>query len=427
MTADRPFYIYCHIAPNGKRYIGQTRLRPERRWNNGNGYRIQPYFRRAIGKYGWDNFEHVILCSTSSKEYADFLEQWFIEKYDTTNPKHGYNCAAGGAGPNGVTWGDERKKAFSERMSGENNPMYGKHHSECSKRRMSEMRSGGTLSPEMREFRTNILLEANKKRQIPIRQLDLDGNLVATYSGIGEAARATGYSNGSIWNVCRGRTNQAYGFRWEYEDETLRAEARNCAEERARKKAKKIKRCGTGGGMAVIQFDIAGNEVARYSSLSDAERKTGLHRDRIGDCCHGGLETYGGFIWKFENEGQSSAESTAVIQRDLDGNEIARFSSLAKASALTGIPRYQIRHVCCGRQKTTHGFTWEFVDKSQLTNTPKQRGVIQLDMDGNEVARYTSVSEAMRQTGQDKHMIADCCKGTRHSYRNTRWQYANAT
>ena len=442
MTADRPFIIYMHTSPSGKRYVGQTSKDLKVRWRNGSGYIGNTYFYRAIKKYGWENIKHEILCVVHSEKMAHLFERYYIAKFDTTDRKKGYNLTLGGEGTlghvvseearkkiseatTGNTWDEQRKKDWSSRVKGKNNPMYGRRHSPETIALMSANRAKVPFTEEMREKKTAILLEATKKRQVSIRQLDLNGNLIATYDSYSEAEQKTGFGHGSIWKACNGILDQSYGYRWEFQDEELRAKAEEARADRKGSKKDRIRGGKRVGGMAVVQLDLAGNEVARYSSLSDAERKTGLHRDRIGDCCHGGLESYGGFGWKFENEDQQGAETSAVIQRDLDGNEIARFPSLAKASASTGIPRYQIRHVCCGRQKTTHGFMWEFVDKSQLANAPKQRiGVVQLDMDGNEVASYKSISEAMRQTGQDKHMIADCCKGVRHSYRRTRWQYA---
>ena len=49
---------------NGKMYIGITSRTPEARWgNNGSQYTKakNPCFYNAIQKYGWDNFEHIIL------------------------------------------------------------------------------------------------------------------------------------------------------------------------------------------------------------------------------------------------------------------------------------------------------------------------------------------------------------------------------
>lgn len=39
-----------------------------RRFNNGFGYKHSTYFYSAINKYGWDNFEHIILEENLSEE-----------------------------------------------------------------------------------------------------------------------------------------------------------------------------------------------------------------------------------------------------------------------------------------------------------------------------------------------------------------------
>lgn len=39
ITKERCYYVYKHIFPNGKVYIGITCKKPIYRWNNGNGYK----------------------------------------------------------------------------------------------------------------------------------------------------------------------------------------------------------------------------------------------------------------------------------------------------------------------------------------------------------------------------------------------------
>lgn len=90
------YTVYKHTTPSGKVYIGITGRKPEQRWANGNGYRGNEHFYRAILKYGWENIKHEIVANGLTKEQACDLEIELIAEYDATNPKHGYNHAIGG-------------------------------------------------------------------------------------------------------------------------------------------------------------------------------------------------------------------------------------------------------------------------------------------------------------------------------------------
>ena len=46
------YIVYKHTSPSNKIYIGITCQDVERRWRNGDGYKSQKYFYRAIKKYG---------------------------------------------------------------------------------------------------------------------------------------------------------------------------------------------------------------------------------------------------------------------------------------------------------------------------------------------------------------------------------------
>lgn len=62
------YKVYMHTAPNGKVYIGITKQKLKRRWQNGSGYNKNSHFKRAIKKYGWDNFKHELLFENLSEE-----------------------------------------------------------------------------------------------------------------------------------------------------------------------------------------------------------------------------------------------------------------------------------------------------------------------------------------------------------------------
>ena len=76
----KKYTIYIHKNKiNGKVYIGQTSQKPEKRWDNGRGYETSSKFYNAILKYGWNNFEHIILYTTLTLEEANQKEQELIE------------------------------------------------------------------------------------------------------------------------------------------------------------------------------------------------------------------------------------------------------------------------------------------------------------------------------------------------------------
>ena len=84
----KTYSVYEHVFPNGKRYIGIS-CEPEKRWNGGHGYDVQPKMKRAIQYYGWNNIEHNIICEGLPKEQAEHLEMYLIDKLDTID--NGYN------------------------------------------------------------------------------------------------------------------------------------------------------------------------------------------------------------------------------------------------------------------------------------------------------------------------------------------------
>lgn len=108
------YCVYMHKNKiNNKVYIGQTIHgdNPNVRWKNGYGYQPNTYIRNAINEYGWDNFEHIVLCNNLTKEQALELEIKYIKEYNSTNREFGYNITSGGEGATGLT--------------GDKNPMFG--------------------------------------------------------------------------------------------------------------------------------------------------------------------------------------------------------------------------------------------------------------------------------------------------------------
>ena len=121
----KKFYVYVHVCPNGKRYVGATtQARPEFRWQGGRSY--SGIFLQDILKYGWDNITHDVF-EVDSREEMYRKEVELISFYHSNDPEYGYNNSVGG-----------EKSAL------------GCRHSEESRRKQSEVRKGKPLSEEAR-------------------------------------------------------------------------------------------------------------------------------------------------------------------------------------------------------------------------------------------------------------------------------------
>lgn len=138
---EKSYSVYMHINKvNNKKYIGATSIKPYRRWNNGNGYKGQPFF-NAIEKYGWDSFEHIIIANGLIKDDALKLEHELVEKYKTTNSEYGYNIVKGGHGSGIMDNITKSKISNSMKKSYANGdripPMLGKCHTDETKKKIA--------------------------------------------------------------------------------------------------------------------------------------------------------------------------------------------------------------------------------------------------------------------------------------------------
>lgn len=189
------YSLYVHVNKiNGKRYVGITCKDPEYRWGvNGSKYKSSPHFYSAIKKYGWNNFEHIILITGLSKDQACALEKRLIRKWKTQNKEYGYNISDGG---------DKGPTLF-----GKDNPNFGKERSEEYRRHISESHMGHPVSDE-----TKIKLRENNGNNKSIICVET-GN---RFASISEAARSVNVSAAAICRVLHGGRHTSGGFHWEY-------------------------------------------------------------------------------------------------------------------------------------------------------------------------------------------------------------------
>ena len=118
---NKNWVVYAHKNKiNKKIYIGITGQKPERRWRNGQGYKTSTYFYNAIQKYGWDNFEHIILQFNLTQQEAEEKEKYYIQKYNTLNDTYGYNIKKGGKLNQGLSKQGRKKISQSSKKNWQN-------------------------------------------------------------------------------------------------------------------------------------------------------------------------------------------------------------------------------------------------------------------------------------------------------------------
>lgn len=196
--------IYKFTSPSGKAYVGQT-IDLRQRFKKYKSLRkkdIGPAFYNALVKHGFENFELSVLASLASQSLLDRAEILAIWREKTLKP-HGYNLNAGGN--NAIPTAESREKmAYKARnrseetlknMSdagkrrwanmteeekakslshlswgkGEDNPFYGKKHTEEAKAKMCRSGSDNHWTGKPKSLEWKLKLKASNRRNgVPV-------------------------------------------------------------------------------------------------------------------------------------------------------------------------------------------------------------------------------------------------------------------
>lgn len=232
---DDNYCVYMHTnKTNNKKYIGITKTNLSKRWgHDGSGYRNnkQPLFSRAIEKYGWDGFEHVVLFENLSEKEACDKEIELISKYHTQNPNYGYNIQPGGQlGNTGVKFSEETKKKMSDAKKGRTLTEEHKQrisenckghtpcvHTEETKKRLSEINKGKKISEETKNKISETLTGIKRSPETLQKRKENNPMLVSVYCPeldmeficIADAATYTGAQRSNIQKCLRGERHTA--------------------------------------------------------------------------------------------------------------------------------------------------------------------------------------------------------------------------
>lgn len=297
---NKKYYVYVHInKSNGKKYYGITNNISARWGHQGNAYIKSSCraFGAAVQKYGWDGFEHKILHKDISAEEACKLEQYYIAR-DKTNiyrygKSYGYNLTDGGEGVSG-----------SYDRNAENNPFYGKQHTDETKELLSISRSGttsGVNNPNYnktpsQEIRNKISISVSnwyKEHPCTTRQKVYCITDNIWFDSLSDAANYYNISATLISGCCRGFAKSTHGKQFTRNLDGSLPVYLGTYQTYKNKNKTNIPR----DNMVKVTCVETGQS---FDCLADAARFIGLKSTNgIRDSCKNHIHTSGGFHWRY--------------------------------------------------------------------------------------------------------------------------------
>ena len=138
-------------------------------------------------------------------------------------------------------------------------------------------------------YENNVSEEINKYKENRTRksisQYDLNGNLIAKYNSITEAAKILTMSVGLITTNLKHKTKMCKGYMFTYINEKPK---KYIVERKLHIKA-------------VLKFNIYGIFLNEYASIKEASKINNIQRTSISANLRGVNKTAGGYIWKYKN------------------------------------------------------------------------------------------------------------------------------
>jgi hypothetical protein len=186
---------------------------------------------------------------------------------------------------------------------------------------------------------------------------------------------------------------------------------------------------------AVDMFDLKGDLIKSYISISEAGLENNLSMHIISDVCRKRpkFKTAGGFVWRFKGEPfslkyENPAESLRkeICQYDKKGNLIKEFNSISDAAQQLSISVGNISRCCNYKIKSVKNYIWRFKgDKFSLDDVRSDaKKVIQCSLTGAYINEFKSISEATKNTKIYSSGIYFCCTNKYKHAGGFKWKFA---
>jgi len=122
--------------------------------------------------------------------------------------------------------------------------------------------------------------------------------------------------------------------------------------------------CGGGIKKSVYKYNMEGNFLTKYDDLTSAGDSINTTKQHISRACLSVNKIYQGFYWSYEHKEpfipDNDNRKKEVTQYALDGKEITKYTSVSEASRKTNLSKSTISRVCRGERKSGGGYYWKY-------------------------------------------------------------------
>lgn len=286
----------------------------------------------------------------------------------------------------------------------------------------------------------------NKGCSRPVYQYDIDGNYIREWPSVDEAERQLGVYPANVWKCIVGKYYTTGGFQWSRE----KVEKLNPVD------LSELQRLKHNKELSIYKYSMTdGLFVEKFDSIWDAAESVkncgadlqGI-RAHITRCLNDEQFSCYEYRWFKDYQGETVSikrfwgNRKTVYQYSLNGEYITSFESAMEAARAVNGSCMKIGACCRGVRKSSAGYMWSFDFKGNHIesysgskevaikfNSPcnKSKAISQFDMDGNFIAKYHSVKEALSSVnGKSPQLITRCCQEkTRQAY-GYKWSYTYA-
>jgi group I intron endonuclease len=196
---------------NGKKYIGQDS------YNNPNYLGSGFLLKKAIAKYGIENFKKEILEECQNKEELDSREKYWIKIYNAVKNETFYNISDGGQGGKlGEIVNEKRKiSLMGHKVSDSTRKKISESHKGKKDSELTKKKKSLSHKNVKHYWLTNYQKGGDKNpRAFPVYQFSDDNLLIKMWSCQKEASDTLKIGKSSISSCINGKQKTAGGFIW---------------------------------------------------------------------------------------------------------------------------------------------------------------------------------------------------------------------